>query len=274
MQLNEWFKLRHFMRIQVIRNQICRGVDPLLLRVGNDAIFIHRERRCVATILDDAYHRYKALCHVPVALYMWLSELTAKQLTSQDAAMLGQLRSEMQEHRLRGLDEASRDIADAVCVLVDRVVEVLAVEFDRLTRFEGAVAQPTQHLIVAATEHELDNLDRCVRTWTADFDDETWGRLRVVICANHQARYRQSSKLYFQRLLGERDGLGAKGEHHVLYAENAATEDEAIDLLATHLLDRELGIFFMKSPLALQQDVLGEAARAVLERRFGPDRSG
>ena len=87
----------------------------------------------------------------------------------------------------------------------------------------------------------------------------------MVVCAGHAPRYKESTRTYFCRLLGETHGLGAKGEERVVYAEGAETEEEALRLGAEHLLNRELGRFFMKSSVALQEDVLGDATEAILD---------
>lgn len=54
----------------------------------------------------------------------------------------------------------------------------------------------------------------------------------------------------------------------MLYAESGESIDDAVTLLATHLLDRELAGFFLDSPMALQRNVLGEAASRVLDELF------
>ena len=125
--------------------------------------------------------------------------------------------------------------------------------------------QPMGAVIGIGTRVYLEALHEAVSGWSADWEPSTWSRLLVVICAGHAPRYKESTRTYFQRLLGETQGLGAKGEEQVVYAEGALTEAEAIRLGAEHLLNRELGRFFMKSSVALQEDVLGDAAKDVLD---------
>ena len=50
--------------------------------------------------------------------------------------------------------------------------------------------------------------------------------------------------------------------------EHASKERDALEIAATYLLNRELGRFFMGSSVALQEDVLGEAAKRLLDAAF------
>jgi hypothetical protein len=74
---------------------------------------------------------------------------------------------------------------------------------------------------------------------------------------------------YFARLLGE-PGEGRR----IVYAESLFDEPEALDLLATHLVDTQVGLDFFDDPMRMHRDLLGDAAREYLPHLLGkPDRA-
>ena len=99
----------------------------------------------------------------------------------------------------------------------------------------------------------------------ADWTGELGSALYVVICAGHQARYREASKQYFQRLLNEEDGEGAHFENRVVYAEHIYEIDAALDLLARHVNDQQASIELFNSPTRLQEDLMSDGAEAYLK---------
>jgi hypothetical protein len=112
---------------------------------------------------------------------------------------------------------------------------------------------------------ELDILHETVMRWKEQIGAEIWEALYVVICAGHQARYREASKQYFQRLLGEKEGDGAHYEDRVVYAEHIYDVDAALDLLARHINDQQASIELFNNPTRLQEDLMSDGAAAYLE---------
>ena len=269
-RLDEWFKLHYRTRKSELRRCLVAGERPLMVRIDRELVFFFDRARTTALILDEQYDRLKALCHLPIALFLWGSPLAGRPLAREERELLSRMGTEAAAARA----DADREPPATDCELallracdhfVASAVAAGAVGHEDLARLERDTEAPIRTCIHAATRRELYNLHTTVSAWTARFGPRQWDELRVVICAGHQARYRQSTKSYFLRLLDESHGDGASGERRVIYAENCRSEDEALDLVATHLLDREIGAVFLDGPLALQQDVLGDATRMVLD---------
>jgi hypothetical protein len=64
---------------------------------------------------------------------------------------------------------------------------------------------------------------------------------------------------YFARLLGE-PGEGRR----IVYAEAIFDETRALDLVATKLVDTQVGIDFFNDPLRMHRDLLSDAAQDYL----------
>jgi hypothetical protein len=133
------------------------------------------------------------------------------------------------------------------------------------TAFDG----PLTRCIRRASELELADLDRATRQFLDHCGDDC-ERLRFVVCAGHQPRYRQLTRQYFAKLVGEPHDSTGPEEVRVVYAENR-TEDEAIELLAAMQVDRQLAARIWGESSRMQKDVLGEAAEDALHDFEVPD---
>jgi hypothetical protein len=116
-----------------------------------------------------------------------------------------------------------------------------------------------------AAKLELDLLHDTVMGWRKGMGKDNWQLMYVVICAGHQARYRELTRQYFQKLLHDREGLGAQLEDRVIYAEHIHDVDAALDLLARHLNDQEASNTFFGDKTRLQQDLMSEGAAKYLD---------
>jgi len=261
--LDEYFLLHYALRREALVRSILEGVRPVMVRLADRLIFLHRGQKDVVTIQSARYQRAKELSHVPLALQLWLGEHDAEPLSAATRSALTVFESRLQ-HELTTESGPGAEVLQASLACMQTLLKSGTVDTAGLRSLAQTVARPTRALMLEATREELVALDRGVARWTRDFDAQAWAALRVLICANHQARYRESATLYFERLLAERQAAGAKAERRLIYAENARTEDEAIHLLATHELDQQLASVFLGDPYALQQNVLGDEASAVV----------
>jgi hypothetical protein len=82
----------------------------------------------------------------------------------------------------------------------------------------------------------------------------------VVIIGSHMARDGEVTLQYFSRLLDEpREG------GRIVYAEGLWQTREAMDLLATHQVDRAAGAAFFGDPMRMHRDVMADGAEAWLK---------
>jgi hypothetical protein len=80
----------------------------------------------------------------------------------------------------------------------------------------------------------------------------------VIVVGAHMAREGEIAMQYFEKLLGEREGL------RLVFAEGLWDEASELQLLATHLLDASVGESFFGDPLRMHRDLLSDAATQVL----------
>lgn len=260
--LNDWFTYNYAKGLRAVENAIFDGSLPVLIRLGDDLITLHGQQRQTQAILSDRYHALKSVCHLPLALYMDLKEFCNKKLPPQNLQRLRALERELATFEAD--ETAMQSVLDTTRALIDELNSGRPLTEQRLIDYERNTRDAVSRCIYLAAQDELFRLHACVSRFTEVFTASQWQSLRVIICASHQSRYRESTRQYFKTLLQEHQGI----EEQVLYAENCASEQDAMQLLATHLLDRELAEFFLGSPLDLQQDVLGDAAQRVISKIF------
>ncbi|MAQ18987.1 MAG: hypothetical protein CMN30_29840 [Sandaracinus sp.] len=264
MPLNDWFTGRYAIARQELMARLTEAPDPLFIRMGPELVYWHHGRRRSTVLMTDAYDRAKSVNHVPAAIHLALRGRIGVALTQGEVALLRDLDADVvaAKRHLRGPENA---MLNACHDFLERALKEETVGAEAMATLAETTLVPMHEVIRLGTRVYLEALHEAVQGWSRDWDEATWGRLLVVVCAGHAPRYKESTRTYFCRLLGETHGLGAKGEERVVYAEGAETEEEALRLGAEHLLNRELGRFFMKSSVALQEDVLGDATEAILD---------
>jgi hypothetical protein len=89
-------------------------------------------------------------------------------------------------------------------------------------------------------------------------DPSAWDSVVVVVGVMHQARAREIGIQYFERLLGEPVGEGARNERRLVVAEDMTRGPEQYGLLSAHLVDRAGAWKIFADPSRLQWDVMAD----------------
>jgi hypothetical protein len=107
---------------------------------------------------------------------------------------------------------------------------------------------------------ELEQLHAVLARWRNDLGEGRWAGLYVVICGAHQPRYREAACQYFGRLLHEAEGSAAEREDRLVYGEGLCDDDDALDLLARHIVDQRASKLLFGDRRRLQEDLLADVA--------------
>ena len=118
-------------------------------------------------------------------------------------------------------------------------------------------------------KEQLDQFLGQINIWKKEYPNENWNELRVAVLGFHQARDLYALKLLFQWLLKE-----PKYEDKVVYAEfqfsifgsnRENAEQKALELLTKVDLEKEPSYLILGDKTLLQKDVMGPAAKKILE---------
>jgi hypothetical protein len=133
----------------------------------------------------------------------------------------------------------------------------------------GATVRPAiQQNLAFAAASQLEQFRAQVDRWKAAYPALPWDRAVAVVIGVHQARDRNLQRQFFDWMLDDRPDR----QDRVVFAETMtppaplgqAPPTEALTLLSKVLLDKGLAATLFGDPLALQSDVLGGAAEAII----------
>jgi hypothetical protein len=246
---------------------------PVILVEGDHLVLRHGGRRTETRFTPDVFHDLKAVSHIPLALDVMLTPVPDGEPLGD--ALLDEFR------RYRGLVVGVQERVGTLGLPPDQVRrqgEIISrsLEFiDTLTRTRTcgraartAFARRMAPLIMAnvsdAARAELDALHRLVRHWKEEMPAGDWDRLTVIVMGRPLPRKDSLAVQFFSRLLGE-PGEGRR----VVFAESLFDEANALDLLATRLVDTQIGLDFFDDPTRMHRDLLGDAAREYLDHLLG-----
>ncbi len=122
--------------------------------------------------------------------------------------------------------------------------------------------------IAIASLQRLHGAVELTRAKVAELDPTAWDSALVVVGVMHQARAREIGIQYFERLLDEHVGEGARNERRLVVAEHMTASSDQLGLLSAHLVDEGGAAAVFGDPLRLQWDALGDVDPATLDELF------
>jgi hypothetical protein len=246
---------------------------PVIIMSHEEVMLFHRGEQETINVIPKLYHQLKGIGHVSFGVYVTLADNGYGELR-EDIRRNLEHQKNLIERGLSYLDieplpmkymPTQRKILETALEIIDqvldsgRVVEEQVVEYGRKSApwyLEGAAI---------SARLEIDELHKTVMNWKEQMGEENWENIHVVVCAAHQGRYREATLQYFQKLLGEEEGLAAEMENRVIYAEHIDEIKAAMDLLARHMVDQRASIDLFGSCTRLQRDLMSDGAREYLK---------
>jgi hypothetical protein len=241
---------------------------PLILEEGDDLILVRNGERTRVLIKPVEYHELKAVAHIPLAIFLMLSFAPDSILSIPRIESLQHYRDLMVAARSslpsRHLtpEQLSRQqkIFSASFELLDGVIAKGEVNRPALESFTRQVAPLLMANVADATAAEMRELYKTVLAWQRQLSPAEWARLHMVMIGPHMPREQEASIQFFERLFHE----PIEGRR-IIYAESLWKEQDALNLLATHVVDEAAGEAFFGDPMRMHRDLLADAAKAYLD---------
>lgn len=247
----EW--RRHFDRL---------GNDiSVLIRLGDDLHHCYAGEVRQAAVVGARYNALKRLAHLPIRVFLSrLAESAPEEQPAVDSSVLNELDG----------CEAERSAATKLVGLIEAFWSATRNSMDRQTlqQFANEIHAPVQRLIRAAANLEVSRLHATMADLAERTPSDVWRTGYYCVVGGNAPRYKELTTQYFRRYLTQQ-GLARGGvEHQLIYAEGDHDAESVFELIAKRHLNRELGELFFGSAMALEQDVLGDAANLALQRCF------
>lgn len=227
-------------------------------------------------LAGERYQSLKGLSHIPLGVVCFLLTLSQPALTSGEKSHLLDLKKtvasaegEITEQRVGAeMVPAEHHLLGATNELIDDVLAHGRPTDERLHAFGKTIRADVEASMAVASGLLLGNLDSAVREMKAEVGAEAWSTLVAVVSTTHQARAREVTVQYFERLLGDRLTEGALGEQRLVVLEGATQKATAESTMTAHLVDQRLSALLFDDPLFLQSDLLGKSAGGHLDKMF------
>lgn len=262
-KFNRLFHDLYSARANDVSRQLESGETPVVVRMDDRLILRSNGDEMEYEITGELYHELKAASHIPAAVYLALTDPDSP--ADRPAALAA---------GLDGMGDLGQG-ADAIVKMTRALLEHVRFSGrapdlrEALTGYRSAVRGALQTLVREAAEMEIEALDRSMRDIEARLARKRLQETYFVICAGHQPRYKQLSKMYFRHWLVDAGWPESRISHHVVYAEGKESLNEALELVRTRIIDGQLGAALFDDLVSLDEDVLGDAGLEQLARRFG-----
>src|ERR1017187_1161008 len=250
------------------KGRVLASSGPTLIVNGDNFALLRDGRRVEANVGAPIYDPVKTIAHISLAIYVTL--------TPGDGAVADdRLKTLAGLRELIPSAEASLDTLKLSAATLGRQKQIVAAsvaflddvagsrKFARslLLAFARGMAPLVMENVTEAARAQLDATHAQVSAWRRDLSPQEWSQLHVVIVGAHMPREDLVVTQYFLRLLHEpREG------RRVVYAESLWQEEQALDLLGTHLLDGGVGEAFFGDDMRMHRDLLGDAAKRYLPK--------
>lgn len=243
---------------------------PVIIRIDDRLILLLGSRRHEVEVTGEHYHELKSVCHLALTVYLEaMSQTEPAQVKHWARQWTRNLAAAVAENESSLVAEAAGLCAELCCSIraSDGVVSHRAIR-----KFAKGLRPVFDESVRRASQGEVQALFDAMNELTAPFSECQLRALHCVVCAGHQPRYKQVTKLFFRRWLAQFASAASDLEHRVLYAEGRESVAEALELVAIRRANATLADVFLHSPLSLDEDLLGDAARLALDDCFGAER--
>ena len=162
-------------------------------------------------------------------------------------------------------------VADITMTLLEQIEHSNVLSHSAMSMYQQELESIYARLMTEAVDDEIDNLVSNLERSCSEADYPS-SKIFMVVFGGHQPRYKALALQIFKKwFAGNKDHI-SNCEHHVRYCEAGKSLDDAVDLVATAIVDRELAKSTMGYSEALNRDVLSAVAEKAIEEYWVKNR--
>jgi len=241
---------------------------PVIVFTGDTLVFMYQGIRKTSRVVPPEYHQLKAISHLPLGIYTMVSAWDEGMLTDSCRTLLNRYNSviESAKSSLIGLsyEPSLLSIQQEILKYSQEYIQLLLLKDQYKQTERNSYVKKIQQYIMADVDEsariELTAIHAQTQIWLKEISPENLLKLYVVIGSSHQARYRELSVQYFDRVLHEQSDGSALSENRLVFAESVFSEKGCLSVLARHIIDQEVGLVFFGDRYRMQRDLLSDAA--------------
>lgn len=241
---------------------------PVIVLAADKMILIRNGKREEHGFVPDLYTVLKVVDHVPLGIFSLLSRregaisATEREGLQKLKVLVEKCRPDLSKITL---DEETMNRQTAILnqstQFIDNCLTSGSAYAKDLRKFCGELSPILMRNADDAIGRQLADLDEQVTGWRKKMTPEEWRGLRVVIISGHMPREQNSHFQYFSKLLKEK----REGDR-IVYGEGLTTEEDGLNLLATHLIDERIARDFFSDRWRMHRDLLSDGAARYLKK--------
>ncbi len=252
------------------------STHPVMIFTGDSLVFRYKGKRQASRVVPAEYHQLKAISHLPLGIFTMVSTWQEGNLPDSSINRLKAYNT-LIESIQSGLPNYSLSPS-----LVVKQQEILkhCQSYIQLVLQDGVYKKTSRNMFAKTMQpYILNDVDEAAKLeimaihaqtqiWLKEIDKAHIKQLLVVIGSSHQARYRELSVQYFDRVLHEQSDGSALTENRLVFAESVFSESGCLSVLARHVIDQEIGLDFFGDRYRMQRDLLSDAAKKYIDELF------
>lgn len=252
------------------KDEIRAGLGPIIVCSGN-TIALHKGKNIASVVvIKPRYTGLKEVAHITLGTFVLLTNHTDDDLSTTQIDKLKTYKTGIEQaasglEKNEGLAPADnptqKELIDKTLTFLGNVIDAKRVSHADLQKYVRSCASPDMHNAYEAAGTQIAAMDEAVTKWHKAMTADEWKNLYVVIMTGHMPRQQLLSFQYFSKLLNQPQ----EGDR-IIVAEGLSEEQQAIDLLLTHILDRKIAVEFFQDPWRMHRDLLSDGAKEYLEK--------
>ncbi|MDR3616815.1 MAG: hypothetical protein P4L53_24880 [Candidatus Obscuribacterales bacterium] len=263
--LNDSFRESYVLAKENIR----KNLGPIVIATGGDLVLLYKGKRDPQPCVPENYSILKTVDHIPLGIFVILNEHCDKPLDDATKVRLASFKgfadkaveSVAKAELSAKTQERQTKIITRSQMFINEVLAAGSVSHGSLRHFTTEASRDTLLNADEAIDDQFTAMDCIIENWRQKLTAEEWKHTNFIIMSGHMPRLKNSNLQYFEKITGEKEeGL------RIIYAEGLSKEDEAVDLLVTHILDRQIAIDFYHDEWRMHRDLLSDAASKYLAK--------
>ncbi len=246
-------------------------LGPFVLCMGNSLTLISGKTRETIPFIKQHYTGLKEVSHITLGTFVLLVNHVDETISDKSISKLKEYKSAIEKaspevsknEGLEPSDDARQEALIAkTLAFLDKTIKAKRVSADELQSYVRATSVPDLENAYEAVASQLTSMDKTMAKWRKEMTPDQWSKLYVFIATAHMPRQELLAYQYFAKLLNQ----SQEGDR-IIVGENpeTTTEEQGIDLLLTHILDRKVAIQFFNDPWRMHRDLLSDAGKKWLQ---------
>jgi hypothetical protein len=255
------------------RQALLSRTRPVIIVEFDDLLLLRDGKETRTPFTPPIYHALKSTSHLPLGIYGALAPAASGAGASPDwRGLLQAVREKaaavVPRLEQMGFNDAQlrrqRKLLDESLGFIDRTLAAGTISDEELRSYARAVAALTLANAADAASAQVDGLHAAFEKLKRDLSSRELADLYVLILGPKTPRAGNLQYQYFANALGP-----DAAEKRVIYAEGIFDKDQALGLLGTLVIDRQVGQDFYSDAARMERDLLADGAQARLLQIFG-----